>query len=103
MTVQAAKLTEAYENLWRINQRVEEEVRLRTHNLTMHQRKLVEYTNFYSHKLRGTLASMLGLLLLAEKEEMSGSLNDLFEMMQVCTRQLEKIISDFTQKLDEGL
>ena len=62
----------------------------RTNNLTMHQRKLVEYTHFYTHKLRGTLASMLGLLLLAEKEEMSESLNDLFEMMQVCTRQLEK-------------
>ena len=49
------------------------------------------------------LLALLGLLLLAEKEEMSENLNDLFEMMQVCTRQLEKIISDFTQKVGEGL
>ena len=100
---QAARLEEAYENLWKLNERLQEEVYLRTDKVTIQHRQLVEYIQFYTHKMRGTLASMTGLLMLARNEEMSQSLNELLELMNTCVHQLDKIVSDFTQKIHDGL
>src|SRR5574339_481400 len=86
---QAARLEEAYENLWKLDQRLQEDVYVRTEKVTIQHRQLVEYIQFYTHKMRGTLASMTGLLLLAQNEEMSQSLEELLKLMNTCTHQLE--------------
>ena len=98
-----AQLEEAYENLWKINQQLQEDIYLKTDKVTIQHRQLVEYIQSYTHKMRGTLASMTGLLLLARNEEMSQSLDELLELMNTCTRQLEEIVRDFTQKVHDGL
>lgn len=102
MTEQAARLSDAYENLWKINQRLEEEVRLRADNNTIHQQKLHEYIHFYIHKLRGTMASMMGLLLLAQNEEMSKNLMELIDLMNAAVRQLDEILREFIRRTDEA-
>ncbi len=103
LTDQAARLEEAYENLWKVNERLQEEVYLRTDKVTIQHRQLVEYIQFYTHKMRGTLASMTGLLLLARDEEMSQSLNELLELMNKCIHQLDEVVRDFKQKIHDGL
>jgi sensor histidine kinase YesM len=97
---QAAKLAEAYENLWKINQRLEQEVVLRTERVRVQHNKLVERAHFNMHKLRGSLSSILGLLYLIQKEEKSQSLGDLLDLVHVCTRELDEIVRDFTQQLN---
>lgn len=103
ITEQAAKLSEAYESLWKINQRLEEEVQLRTNKIRLQHKKLIEYTHFNTHKIRGPLASILGLLVLAQKEDKSKSLDELLEMINLCARELDDIVRDFTQKLNDDL
>jgi len=100
---QSAKLAEAYQNLWKVNQRLEEEVHLRTERIRYQHTKLIEYAHFNTHKLRGPLASILGLLLLAQKEESSNNIREIFEMIHTCTLELDKIVRDFTQRLDDDL
>jgi signal transduction histidine kinase len=100
---QSAKLAEAYENLWKVNKNLEEQVHLRTERIRHQHTKLIEYAHFNTHKLRGPLASILGLLLLAQTEESSANIKEIFEMIHKATRELDKIVRDFTQRLDEDL
>jgi hypothetical protein len=100
---QAAQLAEAYEKLRKINERLEDEVRLRTDKLTIQHAKALEYAHHFTHKLRGTLASMVGLLQLAENEEMSQSLSELLVLMNICTHQLDEVLHDFTRKFHDDL
>ena len=101
ITEQAAKLSDAYENLWKVNHRLEEEVRLRTDKITIHQQKLIEHIRFYTHKLRGTMASMMGVLLLVQNEDMSKSLDELIDLMNACVRQMDEIIREFVHRVEE--
>ena len=100
---QSAKLADAYENLWKINQRLEEEVRFNSDKIKNQRGRLREHIHFNTHKLRGTMASMQGLLLLAQREGMSKNVSELFEMLHVCIRQLDEIVGNLTQQLDDDL
>jgi gas vesicle protein len=100
---QSTKLAEAYENLWKINQRLEDEVRFNTDKVKNQRGRLREHIHFNTHKLRGTMASMQGLLLLAQREGMSKNVSELFEMLHVCIRQLDEIVGNLTQQLDDDL
>jgi hypothetical protein len=91
---QAAKLSEAFENLWTINQRLDEEVLLRTDSITRQHREMIKSIHFYTHKLRGTLSSMMGLVLLAKEEDKSQQLHELLELMNVCIRQLDESVRE---------
>ena len=100
---QSAQLSEAYENLWKVNKNLEEQVHLRTERIRHQHKKLVEYAHFNNHKLRGPVASILGLLLLAQKEESSENIKEIFEMIHKATQELDKIVQEFTQRLEEDL
>jgi len=100
---QSAKLAEAYEKLWKINQHLEDDVRFNTDKLRNQRSRLREHIHFNTHKLRGTMASLQGLLLLAQREDVSKNVSELFEMLHVCVRQLDEIVGDFTRQLDEDL
>ncbi|HEX6890567.1 MAG TPA: histidine kinase dimerization/phospho-acceptor domain-containing protein [Chryseolinea sp.] len=101
IVAQSAKLAEAYENLWKVNQRLEEEVHLRTERIRHQHAKLIEYTHFNTHKLRGPLARILGLLHLTKKVDTSKEMKDLLEMMHASAHELDKIVRDFTHRLDD--
>ena len=103
ISAQSAKLAEAYENLWKVNKNLEEQVHMRTERIRYQHAKLREYAHFNTHKLRGPLASILGLLLLAQTEESSGNIKEIFEMIRKATQELDKIVRDFTQRLDEDI
>ena len=98
---QSAKLAEAYENLWKINQRLEDDVRDNSDKIRNQRSRLLEHIHFNTHKLRGTIASIQGLLLLARSEDLNSNVNELFEMLQVCVRQLDEITRDLTQQLHD--
>ena len=100
---QSAKLAEAYEKLWKINQHLEDDVRFNTDRAMNQRSRLREHIHFNTHKLRGTMASMQGLLLLAQREGMSKNVSELFEMLKVCIRQLDEIVGDLTRQLDDDL
>jgi signal transduction histidine kinase len=100
---QSAKLAEAYENLWKINQRLEEEEHVRTERIRHKNEKLIEHIHFATHKLRGPLARILGLLHLAQKEEISKNVDDLLEMTHRSALELDKIMRDLTQRMDDDL
>ena len=98
---QSAKLAEAYEKLWKINQRLEDDVRFNTDKVMNQRGRLRDHIHFNTHKLRGIMASIQGLLLLAQREEMNKNVIELFDMLKVCVRQLDDIVSDFVRQLDE--
>ena len=100
---QSAKLAEAYENLWKVNQRLEEEEHVRAERIRHQHAKLVEQIHFIAHKLSGPLARILGLLHLAQKEEISKNVNDLLEMTHASALELDKIMRDFAHRLDDDL
>lgn len=53
---QAAKLSEAFENLWTINQRLDEEVLLRTDSITRQHREMIKSIHFlYTQTTRNSL------------------------------------------------
>lgn len=103
ITQQANQLARAYENMWKTNQRLEEEVNLRTEKIRLQSKKLIEYTNFNSHKLRGPIASFLGLLALIQTEEMSDNVKEMLQMLNTSANELDGIVREFTQDLDSEL
>jgi hypothetical protein len=100
---QAAKLEEAYENLWKISQRLEKSVDNRSDTIALQHRRLVESFYFHTHKLRGHLANMMGLLQLAQSEDKSASLDKLLELMTECTRRFDETLRDFTRHLQDDM
>jgi len=100
IAAQGVKLSEFYEKLLIINQRLEGEVKLRTEKMQLQHRKLVEITNFNSHKLRGPLASILGLLTLIQKEEINSSTLHMLRMLEGAVKELDEIVREFSHRLD---
>lgn len=100
---QAASLEEAYENLWKISQRLEKSVGGHSVAIAIQHRKLVESFYFHTHKLRGHLANMMGLLQLAQTEDKSANLDKLLELMTECTRRFDETLRDFTRHLQDDL
>ena len=92
-----------HENILKINQRLEKDIHVHTDRLTVQHAKVLEHTRFYSHKLRGTLASMVGLLQLAQTEEMSQNLKELIEMMNTCTRRMDEVLHEFTRQMEDDI
>lgn len=56
------------ENLNQINLKLEDIITERTKDLTVKNRKLSEYSSHLSHQIRGPVATLKGLIMLAEDE-----------------------------------
>lgn len=103
ITRQAQKLAEAYEKIRQTNQRLEEEVFERTAKIQLQSKKIIEYTHFNSHKLRGPLARILGLVMLMDRESMNDELRELLSKLNISAQELDEIVREFTIKLDSEL
>ncbi|SKC54911.1 hypothetical protein [Ohtaekwangia koreensis] len=89
------------------NKRLEVLVEERTKDIQILNRKLIEYAFFNSHKVRGPLARILGLVYLMKRATVSSQDNydhELVEhinMMDVCATELDDVIKTITKLLDE--
>ena len=100
---QANKLAEAYANIWKTNQHLKEEVNLCTEKILVLNKKLIEYSTFNSHKLRGPVASFLGLISLIQTEEINDSVKEMLQMLNTSANELDSIVQEFTRRLDSEL
>jgi signal transduction histidine kinase len=89
------------------NKRLEVLVEERMKDIQILNRKLIEYAFFNSHKVRGPLARILGLIYLMKRITVSSQDNydhELVEhinMMDVCATELDDVIKTITKLLDE--
>lgn len=103
ITEQAARLEEAYENMWKISQRLEKEGNKHSGDEQIQHQKFVESFYYHTHKLRGILASMMGILQLIHTEYKSENLNELVDLMDECARKFDQALREFTRQMEEDL
>ncbi|WP_333819919.1 cytochrome b/b6 domain-containing protein [Ohtaekwangia sp.] len=89
------------------SKRLEALVEERTKDIQMLNRKLIEYAFFNSHKVRGPLARILGLVYLvkltrsSEDEFSPQTFNSHIEMLEKCANELDTVIKEITVILDK--
>jgi hypothetical protein len=93
---QAQKLASAYEELRRINEDLESELSMRMDKIKYENRKLMEYAYFNTHDMRGTLASIFGIIMVIEMEEMSADMRKMVDMLKICSADLERVLLKVT-------
>ncbi len=80
---------------------MEEKVRTRTALLSYQNEKFQEYAHINSHKVRGPLARIIGLVELIEKEENNYS-SGYFGLLQICASELDVMIKQMNETLKEA-
>lgn len=97
---QSEELIVANEAIKSINDDLEREVNHRTEKIKEQNEKLIEYAYFNAHKVRGPLARILGLVMLAELETSPEGLRDLQEKINFSAKELDDVIMEINQKLE---
>ncbi|MFZ6009360.1 MAG: PAS domain S-box protein [Bacteroidota bacterium] len=78
----------------------EDEVNNLLEQLIDQNNNLLQFSFIASHNLRGPVATVLGLLRLSDREEMSPFLKDLFGMLNRSVHKLDEVIRDLTKVLE---
>lgn len=99
---QSEELHSLNEQLAMINDNLEQKVHNRTQQLEKQNSQLTEYAFYNSHKLRGPLASILGLIQLFEgghinKEEFM----DVFTKLKSAAHDMDRVVSEINKILEE--
>lgn len=91
------------EKLLQINESLEMMVKERTSEIELQNQKLIDYANFNSHKVRGPLARILGLIYLIRLEGVNNE-SDYFllfvEKLEVASQELDLVIKEINEILD---
>jgi tetratricopeptide (TPR) repeat protein len=98
---QAKKLKSLNEQLQDMNKSLEDRIEDRTHLLRKQNEKLAEYAHANAHHLRAPIVSILGLLNLIEKIELSQDDQILIKHLQKCGQDLDRITRDISKNLEE--
>lgn len=99
MTVQSEQLKQANEQLERINGNLENIVEERTRELLQKNKQLIEYAYVNAHKVRGPLASIMGLVnLIKEGEDYQP---ELLSHLKTCTHRLDNVIHEINDLLQK--
>jgi signal transduction histidine kinase len=85
-----------------INENLEEMVRLRTRELETKNSALEEYAFINAHKLRGPVASILGLVNLMGKMELTDETKTVVKHLQDSAGKLDAIVTDITVAIEKG-
>jgi signal transduction histidine kinase len=100
--MQAVALLKLNEELKELNRNLEARIGERTSQLTVQNLRLAEYTFINAHKLRGPVASILGLINLLNQvapEEKESILAHL----KTCGEQLDAIIHEVSRNLESAI
>lgn len=87
------------ENLNQINLKLEDIIAERTKDLTMKNQKLSEYSSHLSHQIRGPVATLKGLIMLAEEELINEK--DYIKQMKKCVDDIDDQIMDINIALHD--
>jgi signal transduction histidine kinase len=98
---QAEELKASHDEVEAINSNLEGLVRERSAKVLAQNEKLTEYAYFNSHKVRGPLARILGLVNVFSKELESDAHVHYSEMLREAGEELDGSIKEITQILSE--
>jgi signal transduction histidine kinase len=85
-----------------INENLEAIVMQRTRELEMKNRALEEYAFINAHQLRSPVASILGLINLANKVELNDEAKVIMAHLQESTDKLDKVVTTITKAIERG-
>lgn len=86
-----------------MNERLEELVLERTEKIKVQNEKLIEFTFFTAHEIRGPVARILGLIELAKLKELDDEdRNQILQRLEEATTQLDEVIRLINRKLEKG-
>ncbi|WP_169311979.1 hypothetical protein [Pseudopedobacter saltans] len=88
------------ENLNQINLKLEDIITERTKDLTVKNRKLSEYSSHLSHQIRGPVATLKGLIMLAEDELINEK--EYIKQMKKCVDDIDDQIMDINIALHDA-
>lgn len=97
--VQSEELTQAYQEISRMNESLEAEVALRVDEVRKQNAKLIDYAYFNAHKVRGPLARIMGLSMLMENEMKPELLREYNTMLFTSANELDAVIREINLKL----
>lgn len=86
-----------------MNETLETMVQERTEKIKVQNQKLIEFTFFTAHELRGPVARILGLIELAKLKELNESdRSEILHRLEEATTQLDDVIRLINRKLEKG-
>jgi len=98
---QTTKLQSLNNQLQDLNRSLESKIEERTQRLTWQNQKLAEYAHANAHQLRAPVVSILGLVNLIQRIELSGEDKVLIDKLQMCGKDLDKITRVISKNLEE--
>ncbi len=101
---QAEELLSQQEEIKVINEALEQKVKARTAILERQRNQLKEYAFANSHKVRGPLARMLGLVYLIQREgtDIPENIKQYLEMLAESSEEMDNIIKSLNRLLESG-
>lgn len=99
--VQAEELTQANQEISRINESLEEEVYHRTEKIERQNKMLIDYAYSNAHNVRGPLARILGLASLMSREDDPVMLREYNTFIYVSAQELDNVIREINIRLQE--
>lgn len=98
---QSEELQQAYDEIQNINANLERIVEERTEKVQKQTLKIVEYTVFNAHKIRGPLATIMGLVNLVKLDQPGEDLNKIASDLKATTDELDENLKKINQLLSE--
>jgi len=99
---QAEELRQANEEVNSINENLEKIIQKRTEVIRNQNTRLREFAFMNAHKIRGPVASILGIMNLLADTRNAHLNHDLLQHLDICTRNLDQVIREVTRQLENG-
>lgn len=101
---QSELLIKSNDEISRINSNLEQLVQDRTKKIQLQNQKLLNFLNYNSHKIRGPLARILGLVNLINQDGIDKKdRKETFRLLNIEAEQLDKMVNDVTRNLESDL
>jgi signal transduction histidine kinase len=97
------ELKKAYDEIRSVNYNLELLILARTKHIEFQNRQLTEYAFFNSHKVRGPLARIIGIVQLMEIEPELIYKENLITKLSVCSRELDGILHEIRNLLESEI
>lgn len=98
---QSEELRQANEEVYAINENLEQLIANRTEVIRNQNDKLRQFAFMNAHKIRGPVASILGLIHLLTDTKNEGISRDLLQHLQTSAQRLDEVIHDVNRELEK--
>ena len=97
----AIELEKANQEISRINSLLEKKIEERTQDLLLKNKKILDFTFFNSHQVRGALARILGLLEISPEKELEGDESEINRLLKEQALELDALVKKINHLLKE--